>query len=108
MYSQASWGGSVNPYITIKLDNNTQLGNKDSLVSVLAFEWKDQDLIGIERVQNDVKTVCMIFRRKKIADYINRRSFSVSKATSRLDFAIAHNWENFYSSQTLQSYQQIL
>lgn len=46
MYSKPSWSGPVDPYISIKLLNNKD-ANKDELVSLIIFEWKDKPLIGV-------------------------------------------------------------
>ena len=57
MYSQASWGGSVNPFILTKIENSTEPAAKDALVSFVIFEWKDSDLLGIPRTTNGVTRV---------------------------------------------------
>ena len=53
MYSKASWGGSVDPFVSTKLDKPENLGNKDALASFIIFEWHDQSLIGIEKAGTD-------------------------------------------------------
>ena len=48
MYSRSSWGGPVDPFILIKFippPDGPQEG--DPTVSLVVFEWKDRDLIGI-------------------------------------------------------------
>ncbi|KAI8634959.1 lung seven transmembrane receptor-domain-containing protein [Xylariaceae sp. FL1651] len=48
MYSKAAWGGPVSPYISAVFPNSTIKGDVDDpIVSVIIFEWKDQDLIGV-------------------------------------------------------------
>ncbi|KAI1264023.1 lung seven transmembrane receptor-domain-containing protein [Xylariaceae sp. FL1019] len=48
MYSRSAWGGPVDPFILTKLINDTSKGEDDhSIVSLIIFEWKDQDLIGV-------------------------------------------------------------
>lgn len=45
MYSQQAWGGPVDPYIRIKFTDYS--GEEDPTVSLVIFEWKDEDLIGV-------------------------------------------------------------
>ena len=46
MYSRKSWGGQIDPFILVKFRKNTVEGDSDPLVSLVMFEWKDEDLIG--------------------------------------------------------------
>ena len=46
MYSKAAWGGSVDPHILIKFEKQTD-GEADPIVSLIVFEWKDFELIGV-------------------------------------------------------------
>jgi hypothetical protein len=46
MYSRKSWGGQVDPYILVKFRKSPVEGNVDPLVSLVMFEWNDEDLIG--------------------------------------------------------------
>lgn len=45
MYSQQAWGGPVDPFILMKFLPYT--GDDDPVVSLVIFEWKDEDLIGV-------------------------------------------------------------
>ncbi|KAI0014009.1 lung seven transmembrane receptor-domain-containing protein [Xylariaceae sp. FL0662B] len=47
MYSKSDWGGSENPYIDVLFPNRTVQGDEDPIVSLVIFEWRDQDLIGV-------------------------------------------------------------
>ena len=47
MYSKGSWGGSVNPFILAKFDNSSYKGNRDAVVSVVVFEWRDEHLLDV-------------------------------------------------------------
>jgi hypothetical protein len=47
MYSKAAWGGPVDPFILTVFPNDTIKGDDDPIVSLVIFEWKDQDLIGV-------------------------------------------------------------
>ncbi|MCJ1393201.1 hypothetical protein MMC18_006073 [Xylographa bjoerkii] len=53
MYSQASWGGSVDPFILTMFDNSTYTGEKDAIVSFVIFEWRDESLLGIRAKPDD-------------------------------------------------------
>ncbi|KAI8952054.1 lung seven transmembrane receptor-domain-containing protein [Xylaria longipes] len=46
MYSKAAWGGPVDPFILTVFPNDSIKGDEDPVVSLIIFEWKDQDLIG--------------------------------------------------------------
>ncbi|KAI0402644.1 lung seven transmembrane receptor-domain-containing protein [Xylaria palmicola] len=46
MYSKADWGGPVDPFILTVFPNDTIKDDEDPVVSLIIFEWKDQDLIG--------------------------------------------------------------
>jgi hypothetical protein len=46
MYSRKSWGGDVDPYILVKFRKGPVEIEGDPLVSLVMFEWKDEDLIG--------------------------------------------------------------
>ncbi len=45
MYSQNSWGGPVDPFILVRFDKYQ--GPADPVVSLVIFEWKDEDFIGV-------------------------------------------------------------
>lgn len=45
MYSKSAWGGPVDPFILIKF--LPQQSEQDPVVSLVVFEWKDEDLIGV-------------------------------------------------------------
>ena len=53
MYSQASWGGSVDPFILTMFDNSTYTGEKDAIVSFVIFEWRDEALLGVRAKPED-------------------------------------------------------
>ena len=46
MYSKSAWGGDVNPFILTKFIKTTTEGDEDPLVSLVVFEWRDEDLVG--------------------------------------------------------------
>ena len=47
MYSKSAWGGSVDPFILTKFIQATPEGDEDPIVSLVIFEWKDEDLVGV-------------------------------------------------------------
>ena len=53
MYSKGSWGGSVDPFILTKIEKPEGLANEDALASVVIFEWRDEDLIGVTKPGTD-------------------------------------------------------
>jgi hypothetical protein len=54
MYSSASWGGSVDPFILTAFDNSSYKGDADPVVSFVIFEWRDEHLIGIQNNPDDL------------------------------------------------------
>ena len=58
MYSKKSWGGDVNPYILTKLNKDPPPDDQDAFVSVVVFEYRDQDLIGVWPSE-DATQVCL-------------------------------------------------
>ncbi|KAM0274287.1 hypothetical protein ACHAQH_007994 [Verticillium albo-atrum] len=55
MYSRNAWGGPVDPYINILFP--AIKSDKDSIVSVVVFEWKDENLIGIRENPESPKKI---------------------------------------------------
>jgi len=47
MYSKSAWGGAVEPFILTKFIKTTPEGDEDPLVSLVVFEWRDEDLVGV-------------------------------------------------------------
>lgn len=46
MYSRKAWGGSVDPFILARFSQDPEAGESDPLVSLVIFEWNDEELIG--------------------------------------------------------------
>lgn len=47
MYSRSAWGGPVDPYINVMFIPKEAPADQDPTVSLVIFEWKDEDLIGV-------------------------------------------------------------
>ena len=47
MYSRSAWGGDTEPFVNAKFSKVTPDGDEDPIVSLVVFEWKDEDLIGV-------------------------------------------------------------
>jgi hypothetical protein len=45
MYSKSAWGGETDPYISVSF-MKTESGG-DPVVSLIIYEWKDFDYIGL-------------------------------------------------------------
>ncbi|RYP15206.1 hypothetical protein DL765_005845 [Monosporascus sp. GIB2] len=59
MYSRSAWGGPVDPFILAVFPNTTIEGVEDPIVSLIIFEWKDYDLIGVyPQSDSAMKTIC--------------------------------------------------
>ncbi|KFA63549.1 hypothetical protein S40285_00398 [Stachybotrys chlorohalonatus IBT 40285] len=46
MYGKTSWGGPVEPFILVKFLNTTHPAD-DPIASLVIFEWRDRDFIGV-------------------------------------------------------------
>lgn len=46
MYGKKAWGGDVDPFILLAVDKVEKPEKSDPLMSVVIFEWKDEELIG--------------------------------------------------------------
>ena len=53
MYSKASWGGSIDPYISATFENSSSDPESDTVVSFVLFEWRDEYLLGVADPQSD-------------------------------------------------------
>ncbi|KAH8653518.1 lung seven transmembrane receptor-domain-containing protein [Xylariales sp. PMI_506] len=49
MYSKAAWGGPVDPYIQVVFPAQSIDGETDPVVSLVIFEWKDEEYVGIQK-----------------------------------------------------------
>ena len=47
MYSKSAWGGPVDPFIHVKFTDRGMDEGDDPIVSLLIFEWRDSDYIGV-------------------------------------------------------------
>ncbi|KAI1638870.1 lung seven transmembrane receptor-domain-containing protein [Biscogniauxia mediterranea] len=55
MYSKSSWGGPVEPFIQVTFPNKTYEGDDDPIVSLVIFEWRDEDLIGVYQAPDSLQ-----------------------------------------------------
>lgn len=61
MYNKADWGGAVDPFIMVNFDKVTVTDDSDPVVSLVIFEWKDEELIGVTMPDSDrVRLTSMI------------------------------------------------
>ncbi|KAL8860710.1 MAG: hypothetical protein Q9178_002740 [Gyalolechia marmorata] len=47
MYSKKGWGGDTEPFILTTLEKTTSQDDQDVFVSLVVFEFRDEDLIGV-------------------------------------------------------------
>ena len=47
MYSRKAWGGDTDPFVLTKFIKNTPKEDEDPVVSLVIFEWRDEDLVGV-------------------------------------------------------------
>ncbi|KAI9816772.1 MAG: hypothetical protein M1827_001417 [Pycnora praestabilis] len=46
MYSKNQWGGTIDPFILTTFTQTIPEGDADPIVSLVIFEWKDEDYVG--------------------------------------------------------------
>ena len=46
MYSRRTWGGAVEPFILLALDSLPPDTSGDPIVSVVIFEWNNEEMVG--------------------------------------------------------------
>ena len=63
MYSRKAWGGDTDPFILTKFIKSTPEGNPNPQVSVVIFEWKDEDLVGVYPTPDTDKVGDTVFGR---------------------------------------------
>ena len=81
MYSRSAWGGPVDPFILIKFLPVTT--DADPIVSMVIFEWKDENFIGV-LPSPDAQQVCIyvMYTLRRSADASFRKSESANRNTS--------------------------
>ena len=52
MYSRKAWGGDTDPFIETKFTKTSPEGDEDPMVSLVIFEWKDEELVGVPESEN--------------------------------------------------------
>src|SRR5947207_295289 len=55
MYSKSSWGGPIDPFISVKFTDAGKDGGDDPVVSLLMVEWMDLDYVGVVPPGTDTK-----------------------------------------------------
>ncbi|KAL1966815.1 hypothetical protein VTN77DRAFT_3780 [Rasamsonia byssochlamydoides] len=58
MYSRKAWGGDVDPFILTKFVKVNPEEEGDPLVSLVIFEWNDEELIGRIAPDGELATIC--------------------------------------------------
>lgn len=53
MYSRKSWGGSIDPFISVTFEPRTE-EDQDPIVSMVIFEWRDERFVGIRTTPDAV------------------------------------------------------
>ncbi|CAG8976081.1 hypothetical protein HYALB_00002359 [Hymenoscyphus albidus] len=73
MYSKIAWGGAVDPHILVKFIKEDVADNSDPIVSMVIFEWKDYDLIGVLPTPNSLhkEFICDAEAMVTLPDYCN-------------------------------------
>lgn len=54
MYSRSSWGGPVDPFIQVKFLNDSLGEAEDPIASLVMFEWRDRQFVGVPDEQTGV------------------------------------------------------
>ncbi len=71
MYSKSSWGGPVDPFISVKFTDVGTEDEGDPIVSMVIFEWKDEDFIGIRPTPDSIQKIGICEPKQVEAGYCN-------------------------------------
>jgi hypothetical protein len=95
MYSRKSWGGSVDPYILVKFMKPAE--PTEATVSLVIFEWKDEELVGVYP-EPGAATVCILLLRYPwpIANLSPRKNIFAALKISRISSATAQMPVNIF------------
>lgn len=58
MYSKSSWGGPVDPFILVKFTDVGKDEGDDPVVSLLIFDWMDQDYLNVLPDDDERADIC--------------------------------------------------
>lgn len=83
MWSKKSWGGTINPFIEVTFKKQPDTAT-DEIVSLLIFEWGDEEYIGMPRKDtNEVSTVYILMHGSQ----------SQSSPTLRGGWSVCKHWQ---------------
>ena len=71
MYSRNSWGGPVEPFISVKFTDVGKEEEGDPIVSLVIFEWKDEDFIGVRPTPDAMQKIGICDSTQVEASYCN-------------------------------------
>ena len=84
MYSKSAWGGSVDPFILTKFIQTTPEGDEDPIVSLVIFEWKDEDLVGVwpseDAPKVETNSVCFQGYSANVFNVLRKHSSATRRA----------------------------
>jgi hypothetical protein len=107
MYSQKAWGGPVEPHIEIDFVKNTAEDDTDPTMSLIIFEWKDYDLVGLLPTPDSVQVVpTSSSSHMKFSNVHTRKSTYAIQRQSTMDGVIALRPENSYWQKMLPPSQR--
>ena len=83
MYSRKAWGGDTDPFVLTKFSKTTPKDGEDPVVSLVIYEWRDEDLVGVWPTQDaaEVRLPDMAFANRSLT--LRRRNISAQNRTSR-------------------------
>ena len=101
MYGKGSWGGSVDPFILVKIEKPDNLANPDAIASLVIFEWHDETLIGMAQDGSKNVQLKSTYRvRKTLSLTKARNSCSAFQTISRQAFATRPRLDSSLSIRT--------
>jgi hypothetical protein len=56
MYSRSAWGGDIDPFVLVEVEK-IEANDRDPIMSLVIFEWKDRHLIGKHPPGNEEQEV---------------------------------------------------
>ena len=68
MYSRKAWGGDTDPFVLTKFIKDTPKGDEDPVVSLVIFEWRDEDLVGVWPSADAPQVRSQVYRLLQLKD----------------------------------------
>jgi hypothetical protein len=106
MYSASTWGGSVDPHILVKFVKETVEDDSDPIASMVIFEWRDYDLIGMLPTPDSMQVRFADLNHRQNTEACHRKNSSAIQKRSITTIVTSTRQENLSWLQMQQSFRR--